>query len=174
VTPLRRSNDRLFRALGQPEADRQQPRALLAARIIGVLADRKLTMRAASVLTGYAASDLCRIRTGRFSHFAIDRLMLVLSAPGQQVKMRVSVRPRRAGQATESIAENERSVSKGPLIPADGRVDASLDGRSAGVTPLVARVAFIGRHLVTDSGLAVPAGGLAVRRTCSKSWAPTD
>jgi predicted XRE-type DNA-binding protein len=106
VTTLRRNNDRLFRVLGHPEADRQQLRELLAARIMGVLADRKLTMRAANKLTGYAASDLCRIRTGRFGHFTIDRLMLVLSALGQQVKVRVSIRPRRAGQATESAAEN--------------------------------------------------------------------
>jgi hypothetical protein len=106
VTALRRNNGRRFRALGHPEADRQQLRALLAARIIGVLADRKLTMRAATKLTGYAASDLRRIRSGRFGHLAIDRLMLVLSALEQQVKVRVSVSPRRAGQATECTAEN--------------------------------------------------------------------
>jgi hypothetical protein len=106
VTALRRNDGRLFRALGHPEADRQQLRALLAAWIIGVLADRKLTMRAANKLTAYAASDLRRIRTGRFGHFAIDRLMLVLSALEQQVKVRVGVSPRRAGQAAESTAEN--------------------------------------------------------------------
>jgi hypothetical protein len=34
-----------------------------------------------------------------------------------------------------------------PLMPADGRFGPSLDGRTAGITPLVARAAFIGRHL---------------------------
>jgi hypothetical protein len=47
----------VFRDLGQPDADREQLRALLAAKIIGVLDDRKLTVRAAHEVTGIAAAD---------------------------------------------------------------------------------------------------------------------
>jgi len=47
-----RGSGNLFRDLGHPDADREQLRALLAAEIIGVLEDRKLTVRAAETLTG--------------------------------------------------------------------------------------------------------------------------
>ena len=48
---ITRGSGNVFRDLGHPDADREQLRALLAARIIGVLDDRKLTVRAAHELT---------------------------------------------------------------------------------------------------------------------------
>ena len=51
-----RGSGNVFRDLGHPEADREQLRALLAAQIIGVLDDRKLTVRAAhGIQAGIAA-----------------------------------------------------------------------------------------------------------------------
>ncbi len=44
---IMRGSGNVFRDLGHPEADREQLRALLAAKIIGVLEDRRLTARAA-------------------------------------------------------------------------------------------------------------------------------
>ena len=52
----------IFRDFGDPNAGRQQLRALLAAEIIGVLDDQKLTVRAAHKITGIAAADFSRIR----------------------------------------------------------------------------------------------------------------
>jgi hypothetical protein len=49
-----RGSGNVFRDLGRPDADREQLRALLAAQIIGVLDDRKLTVRAAYEMTGIA------------------------------------------------------------------------------------------------------------------------
>lgn len=90
-----RGSGNLFRDLGHPDADREQLRALLAAQIIGVLDDRKLTVRAAHELTGVAAADFSRIRKANLGRFTIDRLMTILGGLGQEVDVTVRVHPRR-------------------------------------------------------------------------------
>jgi predicted XRE-type DNA-binding protein len=89
-----RGSGNLFRDLGHPDADREQLRALLAAQIIGVLDDRKLTVRAAHELTGVAAADFSRIRRANLGRFTIDRLMTILAGLGQDVEVTVRVHPR--------------------------------------------------------------------------------
>jgi predicted XRE-type DNA-binding protein len=89
-----RGSGNLFRELGHADADREQLRALLAARIIGVLDDRKLTVRAAHEVTGVAAADFSRIRQAKLGRFTIDRLMMILSGLGQEVEVSVYVHPR--------------------------------------------------------------------------------
>ena len=84
----------VFRDLGHADADREQSRALLAARIIGTLDDRGLTVRAAQELAGGAAADLSRIRRAKLDRFTIDRLMSILSGLEQRVDVTVDVRPR--------------------------------------------------------------------------------
>jgi len=90
-----RGSGNVFRDLGHPDADREQLRALLAAKIIGVLDDRKLTVRAAHEVSGIAAADFSRIRNANLGRFTIDRLMTILSGLGQEVEITVSVHPRR-------------------------------------------------------------------------------
>jgi predicted XRE-type DNA-binding protein len=91
-----RGSGNVFRDLGHPDADREQLRALLAARIIAVLDERKLTVRAAHEATGVAAADFSRIRQAKLDRFTIDRLMAVLSGLGQEVEVTVNVHPREA------------------------------------------------------------------------------
>jgi predicted XRE-type DNA-binding protein len=90
-----RGSGNVFRDLGHPDADREQLRALLAAKIIGVLDERKLTVRAAHEATGVAAAEFSRIRNANLGRFTIDRLMTILSSLGQDVEISVDVRPRR-------------------------------------------------------------------------------
>jgi len=89
----------LFRDLGHPGADRGQLRALLAAQIIGVLDDWKLTVHAAHELTGVAAADFSRIRKAKLGRFTIDRLMTIQAGLGQEVEVTVRVYPRRPSDA---------------------------------------------------------------------------
>ncbi len=91
-----RGSGNVFRDLGHPDADREQLRALLAARIIDVLDERKLTVRAAQEMTGIAAADFSRIRRANLSRFTIDRLMTILAGLGQEVEVAVNIRPRRS------------------------------------------------------------------------------
>lgn len=91
-----RGSGNVFRDLGHPDADREQLRALLAAKIIGVLDDRNLTVRAAQEVTGIAAADFSRIRRANLSRFTIDRLMTILANLGQEVQITVDVHPRQS------------------------------------------------------------------------------
>jgi predicted XRE-type DNA-binding protein len=94
-TDMVRGSGNLFRNLGHPDADREQLRALLAARIIGVLDDCKLTVRAAQDITGVAAADFSRIRNAKLGRFTIDRLMTILASLSQEVEVTVEIHPRR-------------------------------------------------------------------------------
>jgi predicted XRE-type DNA-binding protein len=94
-TDILRGSGNVFRDLGHPDADREQLRALLAAKIIGVLDDRELTVRAAQEMTGVAAADFSRIRKANLGRFTIDRLMSILAGLGQEVEVKVKVHPRR-------------------------------------------------------------------------------
>jgi predicted XRE-type DNA-binding protein len=71
-------------------------RAILAAKIINVLDDRKLSVRAAEKLTGVAASEFSRIRNAKLGRFTLDRMITILGKLGQDVDVQVSVRPRAA------------------------------------------------------------------------------
>ncbi len=86
----------VFRDFNDPNADLEQARALLAAKIIGVLEDRDLSVRAAESLTGVAASEYSRIRNVKLDRFTIDRLITILNKLGQEVDLHVTVRARRA------------------------------------------------------------------------------
>jgi predicted XRE-type DNA-binding protein len=90
-----RDSGNIFRDLGHPHADRDQLCALLAARIAGVLDDRRRAVRAAHDVTGVAAANFSRIRKANLGRFTIDRLMVILARLGQQVEVTVKVHPQR-------------------------------------------------------------------------------
>lgn len=88
----------VFRDLGHPNPELEQLRSILAAKIIGVLDDRGLTVRRAGEITGIAAADFSRIRRVKLGRFTIDRLMTILDRLGQEVDLTVDVRPRQTGR----------------------------------------------------------------------------
>src|SRR5258708_5211624 len=65
----------VFRDLGIANPEVEQLKAILAAKIIGILDDQKLTVRRAHELTGFAAADFSRVRQAKLSRFTVDRLM---------------------------------------------------------------------------------------------------
>jgi predicted XRE-type DNA-binding protein len=98
---LIRGSGNVFRDFGDPDADLEQARAVLAAEIIKVLDKRKLSVRAAEQLTGVAASEFSRIRNVKLDRFTIDRMITILGKLGQHVDISVAVHPRRIGEAAE-------------------------------------------------------------------------
>ena len=74
-----RGSGNVFRDLSLPGADHEQLRAMLVARIIGVMDDRRLTAHSASKSTGITAADFTCIRQVKIDCFNIDRLTRVLS-----------------------------------------------------------------------------------------------
>jgi predicted XRE-type DNA-binding protein len=75
---LVRGSGNVFRDFGRPNADVEQARAILAARIIHVLDTRKMTARAAEKLTGISHTDLSRIRNAKLERFTLDRMIMIL------------------------------------------------------------------------------------------------
>jgi predicted XRE-type DNA-binding protein len=84
----------IFRDFGDPNADLEQLRAILAAQIIKTMDKKKLSVRKAARLTGFAAADFSRIRNVKLGRFTIDRLMTMLDRLGQEVEVSVKVHPR--------------------------------------------------------------------------------
>jgi predicted XRE-type DNA-binding protein len=113
-----RGSGNVFRDFGDPNADLEQARAILAAKIIGVLDARKLSVRAAESLTGIAASEFSRIRNVKLERFTIDRMITILGKLGQDVELTVRVQPRRKREAGVGPME--------PSAPALGRRDDKL------------------------------------------------
>ena len=97
---LVRGSGNVFRDFGRPDADVQQTKALLAARIIRVLDEEGLSTRKAEARTGVSHADFSRIRNVQLGRFTIDRLMTVLNRLGQRVEVQVSVQPRQPADAT--------------------------------------------------------------------------
>jgi predicted XRE-type DNA-binding protein len=91
---LIRGSGNVFRDLGDPDADLKQAKAILAARIVGVLDDRKLTVRKAGTLTGFAAADFSRIRNADLGRFTLDRLIRMLGALDDNVEVTIRLSPR--------------------------------------------------------------------------------
>jgi predicted XRE-type DNA-binding protein len=92
-TEIVRGSGNVFRDFGRENADLEQLKSILAAKIIGVLDDKDISVRKAQAITGIAAADFSRIRNAQLDRFTVDRLMTILNRLDQQVKIRVSVRP---------------------------------------------------------------------------------
>lgn len=88
-----RGNGTVFRDFGHPNADVEQTKALLAAKIIGVLDDQALSTRKAEALTGVNHSEFTRIRRMNLDRFSIDRLITILNRLHQRVEINVTLRP---------------------------------------------------------------------------------
>jgi predicted XRE-type DNA-binding protein len=97
-----RGSGNVFRDFGDANPDLEQARAILAAKIINVLDDHKLNVRAAERLTGIAASEFSRIRNVKLDRFTIDRLIIILGKLGQDVDVQVQIRPR-AGELAPAL-----------------------------------------------------------------------
>ena len=93
---LVRGSGNVFRDFGHPHADVEQAKALLAARIIGILDDGGLSTRQAEAGTGVDHSEFARIRRAKLDRFTIDRLMTIINRLGSRVDVQVTIRPKQA------------------------------------------------------------------------------
>ena len=88
----------VFRDLGDPDADLKQAKAILAARIVAVLDERGLSVRKAAALTGFTAADFSRIRNADLGRFTLDRLMKMLAALNDRLRVTLRVYTAREGE----------------------------------------------------------------------------
>ena len=91
---LIRGSGNVFRDFDDPHADLKQAKAILAAQIIGVLDDRKLTAIKAASLTSFAAADFSRLRNADLGRFTLDRLFKMLGALDENIEVTIQLIPR--------------------------------------------------------------------------------
>ena len=105
-----RGSGNIFRDLGDPDADVKQAKALLAARIIAVLDERKLTVRKAAGMTGFASADFSRVRNANLGRFTLDRLMRMLRCLDHTVEVTVHLAPRKSLAKTSGVESRETAA----------------------------------------------------------------
>jgi predicted XRE-type DNA-binding protein len=92
---LVRGSGNVYRDLGRANAGLEQARAIVAAKIIRILDERKLSTRDAEKLTGVSHSEFSRIRGTQLRRFTLDRMIAILGKLDADVEVSVTVRPRR-------------------------------------------------------------------------------
>ncbi len=96
-----REGDNPFRDLGPPDADTKLMKADLAALILRVLRERRLTGAEAARLAGVQGADISRIRNADLNRFTIDRLVRILNRLDRRIEVGVAVKPREAARQEE-------------------------------------------------------------------------
>lgn len=86
-----------FRDSCDKDADVKQAKAILAAKIIGVLDDRKISVRKAEGMTGIGHTDFARVRGADLGRFTVDRLMKMLHALDDGIEVSIQFSARGAG-----------------------------------------------------------------------------
>jgi predicted XRE-type DNA-binding protein len=102
---LVRGSGNVFADFGYPQSDIEQLKSLLAAKIIGLLEERQLSVRKAEAITKIAAADFSRLRKAKLKHFTIDRLMTILNRFDQAVDVSIVVQPRKL-ESGQSLSVN--------------------------------------------------------------------
>jgi predicted XRE-type DNA-binding protein len=96
---LVRGSGNVYRDFGRPNAGLEQVRAIIAAEIINVLDERKLSTRDAEKLTGVSHAEFSRIRNTQLRRFTLDRMIAILGKLDGDVEVNVTLRPRQHGEA---------------------------------------------------------------------------
>ncbi|HYA42635.1 MAG TPA: helix-turn-helix transcriptional regulator [Syntrophobacteraceae bacterium] len=89
-----RGSGNAFRDFGRVNADIEQARAILAAKIIRTLDERHLSTREAERLTGVSHSEFSRIRNAKLGRFTLDRMITILGKLNEDVEVHVTFRTR--------------------------------------------------------------------------------
>ncbi len=87
-----RGSGNVFDDFGHADADIYHAKAVLAAQIIGLLDDHKLSVRRAHELTGFAAADFSRLRNADLKRFSIERLIRIISALDENAEVSIQIK----------------------------------------------------------------------------------
>jgi len=88
-------SENVFRDLGLKNAEELLAKAKLAANIVEILEERKLTQTQAATLLGVDQPKVSQIYRGRLDDFSIERLMRFLTTLHRDVRIVVEETPRR-------------------------------------------------------------------------------
>lgn len=91
---LVRGSGNVFRDFNIPDADVRHAKAKLAARIIGILDDEGLSVRAAEKKTGFNYADFSRVRNADVERYSLEFLIRMLTALDEDSEIHLDIRPR--------------------------------------------------------------------------------
>jgi len=95
----------VFKDLGLKNAEELLAKAKLAARIVQILEERKLTQTQAANVLGIDQPKVSQVYRGRLDDFSIERLMRFLTALHRDVRIVIDEKPRRRrGKVTVEAA----------------------------------------------------------------------
>ncbi len=100
---LMRGSGNVYLDFGRPNADLEQARAVIAAKIIRLLDARKFSTRDAEAATGVAHSEFSRIRNTQLRRFTLDRMIAILGKLDKDVEVRVTFRTRSGAAQRASL-----------------------------------------------------------------------
>ena len=100
---LVRGSGNVFRDFGYIEAEALQLKAKMAARIIGILDDERLTAKAASEKTRIVAADFTRILNAQLDALSIEYLLKILATLGQDVDVSVTFGDRTEARRVRAV-----------------------------------------------------------------------
>ena len=103
-TVIRRSQGNVFADLRVPNADQYLAKAELAAQILKVVEQRRLTQAAAAKVLGINQPKVSALLNGRLEGFSTDRLFRFLTALGCDVRITVTRTHRRSIGQVEVVA----------------------------------------------------------------------
>ncbi len=102
---LVRGSGNVFRDASLPNPDLQQAKAILSTKIIGILDDRNLSVRAAAKATGYSASDFSEIRNANLKRFTLDRLIKIINALDDDVQVSIDIQSRGTAATSAEVPQ---------------------------------------------------------------------
>jgi predicted XRE-type DNA-binding protein len=94
---LVRGSGNVYRDFGRLNAGLEQARAIIAAKIIRIIDQRKLSTRDAEKLTGVSHSEFSRIRNTQLGRFTLDRMISILGRLDEDVEVSVTFKARKRG-----------------------------------------------------------------------------
>ena len=97
---LVRGSGNVYRDFGRRDAGLAQARAVMAAKIIQTLDERKLTTREAERLTGISHAEFSRIRNTQLRRFTLDRLIAILGKLDEDVEVDLAFKPSQPAAAS--------------------------------------------------------------------------
>ena len=105
TTKVSRSSGNVFRDLGLKNPEELLAKTKLAARIVQILEERKLSQTQAAKLLGIDQPKVSQIYRGRLDDFSLERLMRFLTALHQDIRIVVEEKARRGrGRVTVEAA----------------------------------------------------------------------
>lgn len=96
------SSGNIFADLGLPDAEELLVRAELLRRVYNLIRKRRLTQSKAALILGTNQPTVSDLMRGKLSKFSLERLIVFLTALGQDVE--ISVRPRPAGSEGPALS----------------------------------------------------------------------